>query len=180
MKRMVRFALLLLVPLSLLACASGGHHAHHGTAHHRVSDSPASNIPMDWYSLAEGRKLAMEQRKPIMVDFYAPEGCVRCEKYAKYLWSNPELVEMVEKDFILVRINLFANMTSEEIAIGRKYDYNYDCMLIFLDCTGEIIEDVSGENMCFVDYIEPEWFRKHLDRAIEQNAIVAQKMDTAQ
>lgn len=170
MRRLTFFALLVILPLFLLACASG----HHGTAHHRVEDSPASDIPIDWYSLSEGRALALEQQKPLMVDFYAPEGCYRCEKYAKYLWSNPEITEMVKKDFILVRINLAANMTSEEIAIGRKYDYDYNCMLIFLDCNGEIIEDVSGTNMCFVDYVEPDWFRKHLDRALAQNALVVQ------
>jgi thioredoxin-related protein len=178
-RRLAFFALFAILPLFLLACATGGH-GNHGTSHHRVEGSPASDIPIDWYSLSEGRAIALEQKMPMMVDFYAPEGCYRCEKYSKYLWSNPEIVEMVKQDFILVRINLMANMTSEEIAFGRKYDYDYNCMLIFLDCNGDIIEDVSGKNMCFVDYVEPDWFRKHLDRALEQNALVVQNMPAKQ
>lgn len=176
--RFLRFAFCLFIALSLVACATGGHKGHHSPSAQRVEDSPASNIPMDWYSLSEGREVALKEHKPIMLDFYAPEGCYRCELYAKHIWSNPELKTLVEEEFVLVRVNLAANMTSEEVAIGRKYDYNYDCMLIFLDCTGEIIEEASGGNMCFADFVKPEFFRQKMDHAIAQNAIVVRKMES--
>jgi hypothetical protein len=87
---------------------------------------------------------------------------------AKYVWSNPQIAEAVERDFVLVRLDLTRTLGKDEIELGRKYDYNYDCLLVFLDHQGEVIEDVSGNRMCFADAIDPAWFLGYLDRAKEQ------------
>ncbi|GAB4249048.1 thioredoxin family protein [Deferrisoma sp.] len=159
----------LFAALLLGACATGGHMAHHGTAHQRVEGSLASDIAIPFYSLEEGKRLAAEQKRPIIVDFYAPEGCSRCDRFAKHIYNNPEIGRYITENFVLVRINLMGNMTRDEIALGRKYDYNYDCLLVFLDYRGEVIEDLSGKRMCFADFIEPEWFKQYLARAVEEN-----------
>lgn len=155
--------------LFLSACA--GHHQHHRMhgSSARVEGSLASDIPIPWHSLAAGKELAREEKKPMIVDFYAPEGCSRCDLMAKHVWGNPEIAQVVKDDFVLVRMDLLQNMTREEIELGRKYDYNYDCLLIFLDSHGEVIEDLSGNRMCFADFIQPEWFIGYLNRAKEVN-----------
>ncbi len=158
----------LTLTLALAGCA--GHHMGHGGSHGRVDGSMASDIPIPWHSLTAGKALALEQKRPIIVDFYAPEGCSRCDKMAQHVWSNPEIAEAVNRDFVLVRMDLTQNMTKEEIELGKKYDYGYDCLLIFLDAKGEVIEDVSGKRMCFADFVQPEWFIGYLNRAKEVSA----------
>jgi len=165
---MGRLVLLAILPLFLLAACGG--HMGHGGSHSLVEGSMASDIPIPWHSLANGKVLALEQKKPIIVDFYAPAGCSRCDKMARYVWSNPQIAEAVKRDFVLVRMDLTQNMTKEEIELGRKYDYDYDCLLIFCDSKGEVIEDVSGKRMCFADFVEPEWFIGYLNRAKEVSA----------
>lgn len=155
----------------LTACATGPHSGHLGTAHMR-RDTPASDIPLRWHALPEGKRVAAAEHKPLLVDFYAPEGCSRCDKMAAHVYGNPEIARYIEEGFVLVRIDLTANLTREEIALGRKYDYNYDCLLVFLDPGGNVIEDLSGRRMCFTDYIEPQAFIDYLSRA---KARVAQK-----
>ncbi len=159
-----------LIPLALGACATGGQNRRSGTAHMRIEDSVASNIPLDWYTLEDAMRLAREQKKPIIVDFYFPEGCSRCEGLATKMYTDPEVADIIKNQFLLVRINLNENMTKEEIALGRKFDYDYNCLMIFLDYRGEVIQDLSGNRMCFPDYIDPAWMKKYLARALEANA----------
>ncbi|MHB8765889.1 MAG: thioredoxin family protein [Deferrisomatales bacterium] len=151
----------------LTGCAAGqqGDHMGHGSSHLRTEGSLASDIPIPFHSLAEGRDLALGQKQPLLVDFYAPEGCSRCDKMAKHLYGNPEIAQYIDENFVLVRIDLTKNMTGDEIALGRRYDYNYDCLLIFLDHRGEVIEDVGGSRMCFPDFIEPQAFVDYLAMA---------------
>ncbi len=148
-------------------------HGSRGTAHLRVEGSPASDIPLKWFPLAEAKRLALEQKKPMIVDFYVPEGCSRCNALAENVYADPAIARTIRDEFVLVRINLMANMTRDEIALGRKFDYNYDCLMVFLDYRGEVIEDLSGQRMCFPDYVEPEWFKRYLQRAAEANRAVA-------
>ena len=163
--------IMLLVLAFVAGCATT--QGSRGTAHLRVEGSLASDIPLEWLPLAEAKRVAMEQKKPMLVDFYVPEGCSRCNGLAEKVYADPEIARMIRDEFVLVRINIMANMTRDEIALGRKYDYNYNCLMVFLDYRGEVIEDLSGKRMCFPDYIEPEWFKRYLQRAVEANRAVA-------
>lgn len=160
-----------LLALALLGCA-GGHAGHvgHGGPGGSGGDAVAENVPFPVHPLAEGKALALEQKKPLIVDFYAPEGCSRCDRLATHVYSKPEIARRLRDEFVVVRIDLTRNLTSEEIELGRRYEYKYDCLLVFLDGKGEVIEDLSGKRMCFADFIAPEWFLGHLDRAQEVNA----------
>ncbi len=164
-------AFALLVALSTAAtlggCAAGhqGHAGHGGRPPWRDTGSLAADIPIPSYSLAEGKDLAFLQEKPMMVDFYAPEGCSRCDLMARHLWGNPEIARYVEEHFVLVRVDLTGHMTREEIELGRRYDYKFDCLLIYLDYRGEVLTDAGGGRMCFADFIEPETFLKMLSHA---------------
>ncbi len=157
-----------LLALTLLGCAGG--HAGHGVSHGTGGETVATNVPFPVYRLAEGKSLAAEQKKPMIVDFYAPEGCSRCDRLAKYVYSKPEIARHLRDEFVVVRIDLTQNLTKEEIELGRRYEYDYDCLLVFCDSKGDVIEDLSGKRMCFADFIEPEWFIGYLDRAKEVNA----------
>lgn len=153
--------------LLLTSCAGPGGHfggrAGHGGG---LFARSGSGDLVQWHRLADGKDVAWILKKPLLVDFYVPEGCDRCERMDRDLWGNPEIARRVNEGFVPVRIDLTRNMSSEEIALGKKYDYRYDCLLLFLDHRGEAIEDAGGGRMCFAEFVSPEWFLGHLERAL--------------
>ena len=151
-----------LFALFLAACAgtSQGPHANHGGG--GGAGDPGS---VNWYSLAEGKELAWVQEKPMLVDFYVPEGCDRCESMVQEVYGNEEIAGLINERFVPVRINLAGNMSREEAELGRKYDYQYECLLLFLDHAGEVIEKAGGGRMCFAEFVKPEWFKEYLNHA---------------
>ncbi len=50
-----------------------------------------------------GMKLARENGKPLLIDF-SGFGCVNCRKMEASVWTNPEVKEMIDNDFILVSL----------------------------------------------------------------------------
>lgn len=156
---MWRAVLSIPVILILLGCASTGanREASSGDA---ISNSPSPAI--HWHSLAEGSKLAKEQRKPIVVDFFVSEGCPRCARMIKEVYSDEKVIEIMNADFIPVRINLAGELTEEERQLGEAHDYRHDCLLLFLDSEGKVIEQPGGKKLCFADYVGPDWFVEYL------------------
>ncbi len=116
-----------------------------------------------WHSLKEGMVKARAEMKPVLVDFGIVKGCPRCEFLMKNVYSKDEIVKKINYDFIPVFIDLGKELTSEEKALGEKYDYKSDCLLLFLDSDGNIIKDPKGKKMCFMDKVESEVFIRYLD-----------------
>ena len=125
-------------------------------------------IEVKWHTLEEGIETAMKQNKPCVVDFFAGQGCPRCEKLEKYVYSNPVIARRLNTEFVPIRIDLTKPLTPEEKALGEKYDYKNECLLLFLTPDGQIVKDPMGKKLCFVDYIPPDWFLKYLDLAKER------------
>lgn len=162
--------------LLLTSCAGpGGHHGGHAGHGGGVFARGASQDLVQWHRLADAKEVAWILEKPMLVDFYVPEGCDRCERMDRDLWGNPEIARRVNEGFVPVRIDLTRNLTREEIALGRKYDYKYDCLLLFLDHTGEAIEDAGGGRMCFAEFVSTDWFLGHLERALAAASLQSQK-----
>ena len=116
-----------------------------------------------WFSMQEGFAKAKIEKKPLIVDFFYGKGCPRCEKLQKYVYSDPIISKKIMDDFVPIRIDLTKPLTEEEDALGKKFDYKMDCLLLFLDHNGEVISDSKGKRLCFVDNVEPEWFVSYLD-----------------
>lgn len=116
-----------------------------------------------WYSLKDGTAKAKTEKKPMIVDFFFGKGCARCEKLEKGVYANPQIAKKINDDFVPILINLAKPLTKEEEALGERYDYKEDCLMLFLDPDMKIIKDPSGKKMCFVDDIEPEIFIGYLD-----------------
>lgn len=51
----------------------------------------------------EGMKLAKELGKPALLDF-SGYGCVNCRKMEAAVWTNPEVKEIIENDFVLITL----------------------------------------------------------------------------
>ena len=51
----------------------------------------------------EGLKIGKELKKPVLLDF-SGYGCVNCRKMEAAVWTNPEVKEMLDNDFVLVTL----------------------------------------------------------------------------
>lgn len=119
---------------------------------------------VNWHSLKDGMAKARLEKKPLLVDFGVVKGCPRCEFLQKNVYSSDKIVEKINSDFIPVFIDLGKDLTPEEKALGEKYNYKSDCLLLFLDYEGNVIKDPEGGKMCFADKVEPEVFIKYLEQ----------------
>lgn len=118
-----------------------------------------------WHTLAEGKALAAAQKKPLIVDYYVPSGCNRCETMDRQVWGNEEIARQVNEGFVPVRVDLTRGMTAEEKALGERYDFHFDCLLLFLDSEGKVLEKAGGGRMCFAEFVDPKWFLNLLAQA---------------
>ena len=143
MKRIALLAILFAFVLSTSAFAIGG--------------------DVKWFTLKDGTAKAKDEKKPVMVDFFFGAGCPRCEKLEKFIYSDPKISKKINDDFIPIFIDLTKQMSKEEEALGNKFDYKNDCLMLFLDYDMNILKDPSGKKMCFVDHIDPDIFIGYLD-----------------
>jgi len=111
-----------------------------------------------WHTLAEGRVLAAAQKKPLVVDYYVPSDCGRCETMDRQVWGNPEISAQVNEGFVPVRVNLNKPLTDDEKALGARHNFNFDCLLLFLDSEGKVLEKAGGGRMCFAEFVDSKWF----------------------
>ncbi|MGD0883493.1 MAG: thioredoxin family protein [Thermodesulfovibrionales bacterium] len=119
---------------------------------------------VQWLSLNEGMEKAKMEKKPVIVDFFFGKGCPRCEKLQSNVYENPSIAKKIMDDFVPVRVDLTKKkLSKEEEALGNKYDFKNDCLLLFLDHEGNIVKDPGGKRLCFVDYVEPDVFIQYLD-----------------
>lgn len=51
----------------------------------------------------EGMKMASELGKPVMIDF-SGYGCVNCRKMEAAVWTNPEVRDIIENDYVLITL----------------------------------------------------------------------------
>lgn len=121
-----------------------------------------------WITLKEGTEKARLEKKPMIVDFFFGKGCPRCELLEKNVYSDPAIAGKIMADFVPVRVDLTKPLTKEEEALGDKFDYKKDCLLVFLDPEGEVFTDKAGKRLCFIDKVDPEWFVEYLDTIREK------------
>ncbi|MDP2278014.1 MAG: thioredoxin family protein [Nitrospirota bacterium] len=116
-----------------------------------------------WFSLNEGMEKARAEKKPLLVDFAVARGCPRCEFLQKNVYSKDEIARKINSDFVPIFIDLSKKFSPEEKALGEKYNFKNDCLLLFLDYNGNVIKEPEAGQMCFADKIEPDVFIKYLD-----------------
>lgn len=118
---------------------------------------------VQWLSLKEGMEKAKKEKKPSIVDFWYGVECPRCARLQRDVYSDPMITKKIMADFIPIRIDISKPLTEEEEALGNKFDYKHECLLLFLDHEGEVLSDTQGGRLCFADSVAPEWFVSYLD-----------------
>ena len=140
----------------------------HDDASHKFRKIHHKYAPrVNWKSLEEGLSLSETLKKPLLVDFGVEEGCHRCAFMQKNIYGDDEILEKINTDFLPVFIDLSKPLSSREVALGEKYDFKHDCLLLFLNHKGEVIHNPEGMEMCFAGKIEPEVFIDYLEYIIK-------------
>ncbi len=152
---------LLALILSVSACA-------HPAVDQKIADIPEGSFAwkVNWVPLDEGLVIAFDEGKPLLIEFAVHEGCPRCELMQKHVYSNANITDKINKEFIPVFINLANPLSPNERELGEKHDYHEDCLLVFLDYKGEPVFEAGNGKMCYKDPTDPEVFIKYLDYVI--------------
>ena len=123
---------------------------------------------VQWLPLKDGLIKAKNEKRPLIVDFYYGKGCPRCESLQKNVYNDPLISKKIMDYFVPVKIDLTKPRTAQEDALGNKFDYKNDCLLLFLDHNGELISDTKGKRLCFIDKVDPEWIDSYLDMIMKK------------
>jgi thioredoxin-related protein len=68
------------------------------------SNDNSSQSEIIWYSLDEGLELAEENNKHLYIEFMA-DWCGWCRKMEKDVYTEKEIIDLLNNDFISIRIN---------------------------------------------------------------------------
>lgn len=115
------------------------------------------NTTVKWESFNTGLSKAIKEKKPVIIDFYA-DWCHWCKVMDRETFSNEEVVKLLSRDFIAIRLDM---EKSETITYsGKTVSLNtFASMLgvrglptvVFMDKDGDLIDKVPG-------YIKPDIF----------------------
>jgi len=107
-----------------------------------VSRALTAREPMNWISgLEQGKVLAVQQNKKLMIDTYA-EWCVACKELDKLTFSDPE-VQMVLQNYVLVKLD-FTKRNEKNKALSKSLGIIGMPTIIFLDPDGKELKRFSG------------------------------------
>jgi len=56
-----------------------------------------------YFEYKQAIRCARQQKKPLFIDFTG-HGCVNCRKMEDKVWANPEILEMLKEDFVVVAL----------------------------------------------------------------------------
>lgn len=91
-------------------------------------------------SWQDALKEARKQDKIIFVDAYA-EWCGPCKRMARQVFPNPEVGRFYNQHFINVKMDM---EKGEGPAFGKKYPVSAYPTLMYIDYTGEMVQQVRG------------------------------------
>ena len=109
----------------------------------RLSDSNYSYLAgLTWYRSAPGLEKGFEQasleNKPVAIYFWAI-WCQYCAGFQTNTLANPQIKNMLEKDFVLVAMDLDVDRD-----VSGRYGVSYPPYVLFLDSKGNVIDRIAG------------------------------------
>jgi thiol:disulfide interchange protein DsbD len=84
-----------------------------------------SNCPLGlscFKDFEEGMAFAQKEKKPILLDFTG-WACVNCRKMEENVWSEPDIYEMLDEEYVLISLYIDDRKLLPE---GERFDYKFD------------------------------------------------------
>jgi len=102
-------------------------------------DSPAKTYgPIPWTaSVPNARKVAKQQKKPILIDFYA-EWCGPCKEMLRTTYKDSKVVARA-KQFVPVLVNV-----DKQPELAKKYGVQLLPTVVFTDAKGAVLRKQEG------------------------------------
>lgn len=107
-----------------------------------IRHKPVNPVKLNWvHSIEEGKEIAAQENKKIMIDTYA-DWCVACKELDEYTFSDPEVAKVLE-EYVPVKVDF---TKENEINKQLKKDLKVIGMptVIFLDSEGKELRRFSG------------------------------------
>lgn len=114
--------------------------------------SPKSHGPIAWQEdLAKAQKIAIKEKKLIMVDFYA-DWCGPCKMMLDTTYKHKDVVSR-SKQFVPLLIDVDKNE-----ALAKKYEVESIPTVVFINAKGKVITRSLG-------YLDAKQFLQLMDKA---------------
>jgi len=129
--------------------------------------TPQKTQLIQWRTLEQGSREAREKGMPVLIDFYYGATCMRCEYFESTLYTDPEIADMVNRNFIPVRVHLSRARTEAEGALLMKLSPMQECVLAFLDKNGRIITDKNGQPISSMEVLNKQQYLDYMRKALD-------------
>jgi len=120
-----------------------------------------------WRTLAQARAEALATNRPILIDFFTFQECPRCQDLVRFVYSDPTIIERINREFVPVRVNLDQPLSPDEKALATRLESGEECVLAFLSAKGSIVTHPNGKPICSLAMLTPEAFTDYLDEALK-------------
>lgn len=121
------------------------------------TEEPATTELITWKKYDEGLKVAAQNKKMVLVDFYT-NWCGFCKKMDRETYANKEVARYINDHFVPVKINgeskdplELPSGTSNGATLARSFAITGYPTTWFLDATGKKLDRIPG-------YAKPEQF----------------------
>jgi len=98
------------------------------------SQGNTNNKKINWISLEKAEEYASKYNQNILIFFYKPE-CPYCDRMKKETMSNPEIIKLINENFLPVKLNGYTKDTivyngkvygNQQPESSGRYDWRHD------------------------------------------------------